>query len=376
MQIMSPGPQPVAITLTTQDRADLEAITRKATSSQRDVFRASIVLLAATGANNTEIAAELSCTRKTVRKWRGRFAESGRAGLVDATRPGRPPIYDDTVRALITALACELPTTHDLPLSRMSITDIHMVAVCEINPCPSPSTIAAWLKQAAIKPWTCTSWKTPRDPDFARKAAPVLDLYNDTWNGEKLTDRDVVICADEKTAIKARSRQRTPPEPGTPVRVEHEYERHGGCTYQAALIVGTGEIHGHCVTRNTRANFERLVEQVMAHPVCRRADRVFWITDNGSAHHPNTFTWWLKKQYDNVEGLHLPTGASWLNQIELYFSVLTRKALTGGSFDSVVELMHQITGFEVLWNAVPEPFEWTYTKQDLERLLEKLPEIE
>jgi hypothetical protein len=251
-----------------------------------------------------------------------------------------------------------------------------MVAVCEVDPCPSPSTIAAWLKQAAIKPWTCTSWKTPRDPDFGRKAAPVLDLYNGTWNGEDLTDRDVVICADEKTAIKARSRHRNTPGPGTPLRVDHEYDRHGGCTYQAALIVGTGEVYGRCVTRNTRANFEKLVEEVMAHPICAAADRVFWITDNGTAHHPNTFTGWLKKQYDNVEGLHLPTGASWLNQIELYFSVLTRKALTGGSFDSIVALMHQIAGFEVLWNAVPEPFEWTYTTEDMARLLEKLPTIE
>ena len=375
MYIMSPRPHPVTITLTAQDRLDLEAVIRKATSPQRDVFRARIVLLAAAGATNTEIAEELACTRKTVRKWRGRFAEAGRAGLADAPRSGRPPIYDDTVRAHITALACELPVKHDLPLSRLSITDIHMVAVSEIDLCPSPSTIAAWLKHAAIKPWTWTSWKTPRDPEFAQKAAPVLDLYNGTWNGEDLTDGDVVICADEKTAIKARSRHRSPPGPGTPLHVEHEYDRHGGCTYQAALIVGTGEIYGRCVTRNTRANFERLVEDVMNHPICRRADRVFWILDNGTAHHPNTFTGWLKKQYDNVEGVHLPKGASWLNQIELYFSVLTRKALTGGSFESIVELMHQIAGFEVLWNAVPEPFEWTYTTGDLERLLAKLPAI-
>jgi hypothetical protein len=251
-----------------------------------------------------------------------------------------------------------------------------MVAVSEIDPCPSPSTIAAWLTQAAIKPWTCTSWKTPRDPDFPQKAAPVLDLYNGMYDGEELTENDVIICADEKTAIKARSRHRSPPGPGTALRVDHEYERHGGCTYQAALIARTGEVSGHCVTRNTRANFERLVAEVMAHPICRRADRVFWILDNGSAHHPNTFTWWLKKQYDNVEVLHLPTGASWLNQIELYFAALTRKALTGSSFATVVELMHQIAGFEVLWNAVPEPFEWTYTMDDLERLLERLPTIE
>ncbi|TYT61706.1 IS630 family transposase [Natrialba swarupiae] len=333
------------------------------------------MLLAANGYNNTEIAVELSCTRKTVRKWRGRFADAGRAGLADASRPGRPPIYDDAVRAHITALACELPTTHELPLSRLSSTDIHMIAVCELDPCPSPSTIAAWLRQAAIKPWTTTSWKTPRDPEFAQKAAPVLDLYNGTWKDEQLTDRDVIICADEKTALTARSRQRQPPGPGRPVRVEHEYERNGACTYQAALFATTGEVHGHCVTRNTRANFERLVEEVMDHPICTSADRVFWVLDNGSAHHPNTFTWWLKKHYDNVEVLHLPTGASWLNQIELYFSIVTRKALTGSSFESIADLMRQMSGFEVLWNAVPEPFEWTYTTEQLNRRLENLPAV-
>ena len=367
---------PATITLTAQDRDDLEAVTRKATSPQRDVFRARIVLLAADGFNNTEIATELECTRKTARKWRGRFDESGPAGLGDAPRSGRPPIYDDSVRALVTALACELPATYELPLSRLSTTDIHMLAACEIDPCPSPSTIAAWLKQAAIKPWTVTSWKTIRVPDFAQKAGPVLDLYNGLWQGEELTDDDVVICADEKTGISARSRRQAPPRPGSSLRNEHEYERHGGCNYQSALIVGTGEVYGHCVASNTRANFERLVMDVMELPICQRADRVFWITDNGNIHHPNTFPRWAKKQFSNVEWLHLPLRASWLNQIELYFSVLTRKALTGGSFDSLSALIRHIAGFEVLWNAVPEPFDWTYTTEDLERLLEKIPEIE
>lgn len=372
---MSPGPNPVTITLTVQVRAELEAVTRKATSPQREVFRARIVLLAAAGLNNTEIARQLQCTRKTARKWRGRFAEAGRAGLTDEPRPGCPPTYDDTDRAVITALACELPATRHLPLSRLSSSDIHAEAAQELNPCPSRSTIAAWLAQAAIRPWTYTSWVTPRDPQFEQKAAPVLDLYNGEWDGEELSARDVVICADEKTGIQARSRRRSPPGPHITNHVEHQYERHGTCIYQAALIVGTGEVLGQCVDRNTRANFETLVEAVMAHPICRRADRVFWITDNGSAHHPNTFTWWLKKQYDTVEGVHLPTGASWLNQIELYFSVLTRKALAGESFGSASALRDRIDGFEDRWNRAPTPVEWTYTSEQLTQLVEDLPAI-
>jgi hypothetical protein len=131
---MSPSPKPVPIALTAQDRDDLEAVTRQATSHQRDVFRARIILLAAGGYNNTEIAAELGYRRKTTREWHTRFADAGRAGLTDEPRPGRPPIYDDSVRAPITAIACELPAKRRLPLSRLGILDIHMVAVCEIDP--------------------------------------------------------------------------------------------------------------------------------------------------------------------------------------------------------------------------------------------------
>ena len=375
---MSPQPnsQPTKIALSYPERTHLEAVVRKATASQRDAFRARIVLLAARGFNNTQIGQRLSCTRKTVRKWRNRYADSCRAGLADKPRPGRPRIYDETIRALVTAIACELPANRGLPLSRFSSADIHDQVAQELVPCPARSTIAAWFKQAAIRPWTVASWVTPRDPQFKQKAARVCDLYTGMWEDEPLTERDVVICADEKTGIQARSRRKTPPGPGKSVRLEHQYDRNGATIYQAAFIAGTGTVRGHCVARNTRANFESLVEEVMADPICQTADRVFWIMDNGSAHHPATFRWWLKEKYPTAIGLHLPIGASWLNQIELYFSVLTRKSLTGESFHSVDAVKDRITGFEELWNSDPKPFEWTYTRDDLTRLLERLPTIE
>jgi hypothetical protein len=217
---------------------------------------------------------------------------------------------------------------------------------------------------------------TPRDPQFKQKAARVCDLYTGMWEDEPLTDSDVIICADEKTGIQARSRRKTPPGPGKSVRLGHQYDRNGTTIYQAAFIAGTGGVIGHCVDRNTRANFETLVEEVMADPICQNADRVFWIMDNGSAHHPATFRWWLQEEYPTAIGIHLPTGASWLNQIELYFSVMTRKSLTGESFHSVDAVCDRITGFEEMWNGDPEPFEWTYTREDLTRLLERLPTIE
>jgi len=367
---------PTKIILSYSEQQHLEDVVRRATASQRDAFRARIVLLAARGFNNTQIGDKLSCTRKTARKWRNRYAESGRAGLADKPRPGRPRVYDEATRARITALVCELPADRGLPLSRFSSADIHTEAARELDPCPARSTIAAWLRQAAIRPWTVTSWVTPRDPQFKQKAARVCDLYTGMWEDEPLTEGDVIICADEKPGVQARSRRKTPPGPGKSVRVEHKYDRHGTAVYQAAFIAGSGAVIGHCVNRNTRANFETLVEEVMADPICQNADRVFWIMDNGSAHHPATFKSWLQEKYPTAIGLYLPTGASWLNQIELYFSVLTRKALTGGSFHSVDAVKNRITEFEELWNEDPEPFEWTYTRDDLTRLLERLPTIE
>jgi len=370
------GNTPIKTILSYSERLYFEALARKATASQRDAFRARIVLLAARGFNNTQISQRLSCTRKTARKWRNRYAKSGRAGLADKPRPGRPRIYDEATRALVTAIACELPADRGLPLSRFSSADIHAEALQELDSCPARSTIAAWLKQAAIRPWTVTSWVTPRDPQFKQKAARVCDLYTGMWEDEPLTEGDVIICADEKTGIQARSRRKTPPGPGKSVRLEHHYDRNGTTIYQAAFIAGSGNVIGHCVKENTRANFETLVEKVMADPICQNADRVFWIMDNGSAHHPATFRWWLQEAYPTAIGLHLPTGASWLNQIELYFSVLTRKALTGGNFHSVDAVKDRITEFEELWNSNPEPFEWNYTREDLTRLLERLPTIE
>jgi len=131
---------PAKIVLSYSERQYLESVARRATASQRDAFRSQIILLASQNLNNTEISQQLPCTRKTVDKWRNRYAESGRAGLADKPRTGRPRIYDETTRAVVTAIACELPADRGLPLSRFSPADIHPEAVQELNPCPARST--------------------------------------------------------------------------------------------------------------------------------------------------------------------------------------------------------------------------------------------
>lgn len=149
---MSPGPLPIKIALSARERSDLEAITRKATSPPTRRASSTNHPHAAAGCTNAAIAGDLQRMRKTLRKWRGRYAEAGHAGLRDAPRSWCPPTCTDTVRAIIIALACELPATRDLPLSRMSTDDIHAEAARELDPCPLPSTIAAWLAPAAIRP--------------------------------------------------------------------------------------------------------------------------------------------------------------------------------------------------------------------------------
>ncbi len=230
---------PAKIVLSYSERPYFESVVRRATAPQRDAFRAQIVLLAARGFNNTQISQRLSCTRKTARKWRNWYANSGRAGLADKPRPGRHRIYDKTTRALVTAIACEFPAGRGLPLFRLSSADIHAEAVQELDPCPARSTIADWLKQAVIRPWTVTSWVTPRDPQFKQKAARVCDLYTGTWEDESPTEGDVIICADEKTGIQARSRRKTPPGPGKSVCLEHKYARNGTTVYHLCSVKAT-----------------------------------------------------------------------------------------------------------------------------------------
>lgn len=369
------GPTPaVAIRLTRQQRRRLERVVRKATAPHRLVERARIVLMAADGRRNASIARDLGVARNTVRLWRSRWATLGEAGLEDRARPGRPPIYDAATRAVVTSIACSLPSERGLALSRLSLLDVRMEAAKLVKPCPSVSTIHTWLQEDAIRPWTHRSWVTPRDPHFFEKAAPALDLYERRWKGKPLGVGDVVVCADEKTCIQVLERvvPLTSPGPGRPTRVEHEYVRKGVLVYQAALIVGTGRVRGQCVSSNTAAAFRALVDTVLGAEPCRSASRVFWITDNGGAHHPKSFPAWLAEHHPKAVSVFLPVHASWLDQAEIYFSILQKKALTPLDVVDADGLRDRILGFERRYNRTARPFRWGFTRRDLRRVLEGL----
>jgi DDE superfamily endonuclease len=275
----------------------------------------------------------------------------------------------------VKALACELPATHELPLSRWSTTDLaQYVSRSGLVAQISGSTIWRWLHEDAIRPWQHRTWIFPRDPDFAAKAGRILDLYERRWNGQALQDDEFVISADEKTSIQARRRKHPTRvcQPGSPMRVEHEYQRCGAWAYLAALDVHQARVFGRCEAQNGIAPFDRLVDQVMTRPPYAEARRVFWIVDNGSAHRGSRAAARLQQRYPALVLVHGPLHASWLNQIEIYFSIVQRKVLTPNDFPDLAAVADRLLKFQSYYESIAKPFEWKFTRHDLQQLLSKV----
>lgn len=275
----------------------------------------------------------------------------------------------------IKALACALPKERDLPFSRLSHDDIAREAVQRgLVASISGATVWRWLSADAIKPWTYRSWIFPRDPRFAEKATRILDLYQGIWDGTPLDPDDYVISADEKTSIQARRRIHagSTPAPGRCRRVEFEYERAGALAYMAAWDVRRAKVFGQCETTTGIESFRRLVDLVMQQEPYRSAHRVFWVTDNGSSHRGQASIQRLMAWYPNAIQVHTPVHASWLNQIEIYFSVVQRKVLTPNDFANLNELSARLLSFQSRYEQYAKPFEWKFTRDDLNRLLAKL----
>jgi transposase-like protein len=308
-----PVPSPYLVVLSVAEEVVLAARARSVRGEYRDRLRAKIVLAAAVGQANAAIAGELGVCTDTVRKWRRRFAAGRLPGLRDAPRSGRPPVFTAADRAEVVALACALPTESGVPLSKGSCPELarELAARCQVA--ASASTIRRWLANDALKPWQHRSWISVRDPGFAVKAARVLDLYAEIWDGEPLGDNDYVICADEKTSIQARCRchPTLPPGKARAIRVEHDYKRRGAVAYLAAWDVRRGRVTGRCEPTSGIAPFSRLAEQVMTAEPYASADRVFWIVDNGSSHRGAASVKRMTRSWPNAHLIHLPVHASW-----------------------------------------------------------------
>ena len=307
----------------------------------------------------------------------GANASSSTAWLVSKSSPAAvvrrrfPPQLVVAVKAL----ACELPAQSGLPLSRFSVSEIrHEVLRRGLVADISGATLWRWLDSDALRPWYHRSWIFPRDPDFAEKAARILDLYEGRWQGSPLGEDDFVLSADEKTSIQARQRKHRgkPPAPGRSARVENEYKRLGAWAYLAAWDVHRAKLFGRCATKNTSAGVDRLVAEVMSQPPYCSARRVFWIMDNCSTHRGDKAAERLRTRWPSAVLVHTPVHASWLNQIEIYFSILQRKALTPNDFSSLDELEERLLGFQQHYEQIATPFRWTFTRHDLKRWLAKL----
>ena len=239
------------------------------------------------------------------------------------------------------------------------------------------TTVWRWLSEDAIKPWTHRSWVFPRDPDFEAKAAPILDLYQGRWRRKALCENEFVISADEKPRIQCRLRTypTTSTAPGRPMRIEHEYSREGAVNYLAAWDVHRAKVFGHCEPKTTILSFDRFVGEVMRQNPYRTAKRVFWIVDNASIHRGKASVERFREQWPNSVLVHTPTRASWLNQIEIYFSILQRKALTPNYFSSLDDLASTIIEFQKRYEQAAKPFEWKFTKENLAKIMSKFSHL-
>ena len=231
-----------------------------------------------------------------------------------------------------------------------------------------------WLASDAIRPWQHQSWIFPRDPCFALKGGRVLDLYQRTWEGEPLSADEYVLSADEKPGVQARSRVHLPlaPGPRRAMRVESEYIRCGTLAYLAAYDVHRAKVMGRCEASTGIKPFTALVDQVMTTEPYASAKRVFWVVDNGASHRNWAAADRMRKAYPNAQMVHLPVHASWLNQVEVYFSVIQRKLLTPDDFGDLDGLAEEILAFERHYNANARPFDWKFTRAGLNQLLARI----
>jgi hypothetical protein len=285
-------------------------------------------------------------------------------------RPAFPPLD----HAVVQAVACEVVFETERPLSRQSLADLTGRARAALGRPISRSTVWRMLHAAALKPWRYEYWIFPRDPQFQGKAEVLLDLYAGFWQGKPLTAKDQILSADEKTSIQARLRCHPglPPAPGRPRRVEFEYDRGGALQYLAAWDVRRGWVSGRCEAHTGIEPFGRLVDQVMGQEPYASAERVFWVVDNGSSHRGAASAKRLSQASPNAVLVHTPVHASWLNQVEISFSLVQRKVLTPNDFASLAEVEQRLRLYEELTNQQPRPFHWQFDRAKLAQWLKRI----
>lgn len=367
-----PACSAVPAELTASERHRLKKMAYGHKTPHQTRQRATIVLLAARGRGNARIATETRLHVDTVRRWCGRFTLGRAPALADRKRSGRPPTSTALQIAEVKALACQLPTESGTPLSRWSCPELAREAVTRaITETISASTVRRWLRDDALKPWQYRSWIFIRDPDFRVTAQRVLDLYARTFDGAPLGEDEYVISADEKTSVQARCRCHPTLAPGQAraMRVNHEYGRGGALAYLAAYDIHPATVFGRCEQTTGIVPFMKLVERVMTSEPYASAKRVFWIVDNGSSRRGKKAADRPASRFPNAVMVHTPVHASWLNQMEIFFSIVQRKVVSPNDFTDLDQVRKRLRAFDDRYNATAQPFQWKFTTTDLDDLL-------
>jgi transposase len=314
------------------------------------VERAKILLLAAKGVSNAEIARQVGCSRPTVILWRQRYTQAGLDGLDDQSRPGRPQTVRADRRAEILAATLSPPPKHLGVTHWSSRLLAHQLGV-------SHNTVARVWAEYDLKPWRTETFKFSTDPQLEAKVRDVVGLYLHP------PQRAIVVCVDEKAQIQALSRTapNLPLRPGSPQRRTHDYTRHGTTTLFAALEVATGRVTDQCYPRHRHTEFLAFLKLV-AKAWPRR--QLHLVLDNYGTHTHATVKAWLAR-HPRVHLHFTPTSASWMNLVEVFFAIITRQAIRRGSFPSVADLVASIRRFVDGWNQRCQPFVWVKDTDDI-----------
>jgi DDE superfamily endonuclease len=277
--------------------------------------------------------------------------------------------------AEVKAIACKLPATCGVPLSRWSLAELRQAVIASgLVDEVSTTTLGRWLAEDAIRPWRHHAWIFPVTRRSGPRPPECWACTRASSTADPMGQDEYVISADEKTSIQARCRchPTLPAGLARTMRVEHEYERHGALAYLAAWDVHHARLFGRCEPTTGIEPFGRLVAQVMTTEPYASARRVFWIVDNGSSHRGQASVRRLEGAWHNLRLIYLPVHASWLNQVEIYFSVVQRKVVAPNDFRDPAELEQRLLGFQQRYQQNVEPFDWRYTRADLDRLLRRL----
>lgn len=381
---LTPGRAPPVIAPSEADRLHLERVVRAGTSSQSESFRAKVILLAAEGRSNHAIAAVLGCNANTVGKWRHQFALHGFRGLRDAPRSGRPPNFAPAQKARVLQKAIEWPRENGIPFSHWDSSALAKLAVSagileEIH----PTTVWRWLRDADLQPHRFRYWLKSPDPDFDIRMKDVVDTY--LAAPERSKRGIATFCMDEKTSIQAKERKRPDRrmQRGVPQRLEFEYIRHGTLCLTAAFNVASGEVRSTITVQRPATVFAAAVreaclsvpdapevhivaDQLSTHwhqEVCKVVAELSNVPYDPREHRSGKERKaFLARAGKRVVFHFTPKHASWLNQVEIWFSVLGRKLINRGTFKSLADLESQVREFVAYHNRfLARPYRWTYT---------------